>query len=185
MCRVKLITPEDRRSSEMYEGKEFFCSAVCVNYYIATTARGMVLSGKSLEYSNSLRLSQTDMKALDKQVIARRNPKTWKRILRKQGSDLSNGIEKEAVAEATPLPQSVEEWLNSISMGSLIDIFLESGYDCIGHIIIASLYEDDMNFMKIQDKKTRLILMSQSKLLGQTYVKNSKIARVREEQVVA
>jgi hypothetical protein len=186
MCRVKLEPSLDRSPSHMHEGKEkdVFCSPSCVNYFVATTARGMQLSGKTLKYSNSLRLSQTDIQALDKKLIARRNPKMWKRLLKKQeGSDLSHGIAKEDVEVAVPLPQSVEEWLRSLGQEGLLNVFIDSGYDCIGHIIMASLHEEDMNYLNIDDKKVRLLLMTQSKGLGATYIKNRNYVRSREDSI--
>lgn len=172
MCRVKLETPSDRASNQVYAEKDFFCSPMCANYFVATTARGLQLNGSTLQYSHSLRLSQTDIQALDKKLIARRNPKSWKRLMRKQGSDLSHGVAKVAEAEAVALPQSVEEWLGSLGLHALIGAFMESGYGCIGHIIIASLHEEDMIYMNIEDKKTKLLLLTQSRALGETYVKN-------------
>eukprot|EP00603_Paraphysomonas_imperforata_P009494 CAMPEP_0114458674 /NCGR_PEP_ID=MMETSP0104-20121206/4808_1 /TAXON_ID=37642 ORGANISM="Paraphysomonas imperforata, Strain PA2" /NCGR_SAMPLE_ID=MMETSP0104 /ASSEMBLY_ACC=CAM_ASM_000202 /LENGTH=687 /DNA_ID=CAMNT_0001631275 /DNA_START=52 /DNA_END=2116 /DNA_ORIENTATION=+ len=183
MCRVKLDL-NSQRASQSAELNDCFCSPVCANYYVATTARGMQLSGKALKYSHSLRLSQTDMKALDKKVIARRNPKTWKRILKKQGSDLSHGIAKEVIAAAVPLPQSVEEWLKSLGLEKLLSRFVETGYDCIGHIIIAGLREEDMSFLKIEDKRVKLALMQGSKSLGETYIKNRKYFLHRDYNAV-
>ena len=184
MCRVKLETPPDRTSqtsnSNSNCNKDVFCSPSCVNYFLATTARGMQLSGQSLKYNQSLHLNQADIQALDKKLIARRNPKTWKRLLKKQGSDLSHGISKEEVAVAVPLPQSVEEWLKSLGQDVLLSVFMGNGYDCIGHIIMASLHEEDMNYLKIDDKKVRLLLMTQSKTLGETYVKNRNYIDSRE-----
>lgn len=181
MCRVKLEPNSNRNSSQHNEDSECFCSPMCVNYYVATTARGMQLSGKTLQYSNALRLSQTDINALDKKLIARRNPNTWKRILKKQGGDLSHGITKEVVEAAVPLPQSVEEWLTSLGYVSLLSSFEEAGYGCIGHIIIAGLREEDMKYLKIGDRKIRLALLKGSKELGDTYVKNRNYFQSRDD----
>lgn len=184
MCRVTLDAPPDRHTSHIYANKDFFCSPMCVNYYVATTARGMQLSGKTLQLNNTLRLSKSDLQALDKKLIARRNPKTWKRILKKEGNDLSHGILKEEVEAGQPLPQSVEEWLRTLGLECLLNVFMDSGYDCIGHIIIASLREEDMNYLQIEDKKVRLLLMTKSKALGETYVKNRNYMLSREDNVL-
>ena len=181
MCRVKLDGHSDRTSYQIDEAKDMFCSRMCANYYMATTARGMQLSGKTLKYNHALRLSQTDLQALDKKLIARRNPKMWKRLLKKEGSDCSQGVAKDAVVMGGPLPQSVEEWLHNLGQESLLSVFMDSGYDCIGHIIIATLREEDMNFLQIEDKKVRLLLMTQSKILGETYVTNRNYVESRKE----
>lgn len=187
MCRVKLEPNAQRSAHPETQANDCFCSPMCVNYYVATTARGMMLSGKSLQYSNALRLSQADIKALDKKLIERRNPKTWKRILQKQeGADLSHGVaNKGLVGAAEPLPQSIEEWLTSLHLESLVRSFNDAGYGCIGHIIMAGLYEEDMTHLKIVDKKVRLQLMKQAKALGETYVNNRNYFNSRDEMMVA
>ena len=173
MCRVKLeSTSGDTKDSS--DDKFFFCSTLCINYYAATTSRGVDLSIKT-HGNGSLQLSDAEIQALDKKLIDRRNPKTWKRILKKEGSDLSHGIPKQSVEEAVKLPQSVEEWLQSIGLERFLKTFIDAGYDCIGHIIVASLHEEDLNYLQVEDKRARLALMKESKALGDTYIKNKNI----------
>lgn len=198
MCLCKVVMTPDQifqREKFRYQSQEntpglqypelaFFCSEQCAKFRSAVHNKGLnVGTTTSTGGSQQLKLTEVDIQSIDKRLISKRNPATWKRLSLKHGLTASALQSELKNLELNQLPTSIEDWLESINENGLIGLFKEKHYEIIEHIMIVGLNHDDMNYLGITSTEKIKILLDASNKLTQEYLQY-KINRIKSENVL-
>lgn len=196
MCLCKVVMTPDQifqREKFRYQSQEntpglqfpelaFFCSEQCAKFRSAVHNKGLNVGTTTTGGSQQLKLTEADIQSIDKRLISKRNPATWKRLSIKHGLNTSTLQTELKNMNLIQLPKSLEEWLENINESGLIGLFKEKQYGSIEHIIVAGLTLEDMNYLGITSTETIKTLIEASNKLTQEFLQ-FKASTIKSETI--
>ena len=162
---------------QTFDDLSVYCSEPCFRFKSRVASKGL---GVSVTVSGSPRLCQADTEVMkiDKNLVSKRNPAAWRRMSRKYGLSHQKGLPQIVTKE---LPPNMDSWLAALNLSDLCDVFKDRGYVEILHIMIASLSDEDMDYLGIMSKDSRRALMSGADTLRNDYVNNMKAVSISRD----
>lgn len=182
--RFRLLKADDNSAIADSAELTIFCSLPCYRFKSQADMKGMGIMSTTAEGVSQLCLSSHEIKKIDKKMVSRRNPAAWRRMSRKHGVTGHHGHRGDkhlSETEIIELPTSVKKWLTSLDLSDLVEVFKAHDYTDIIHIMIASLCEEDMEFLGIVSKDTRRVLIDGAEKLRNNYVRNMQMMAAAKE----
>jgi hypothetical protein len=161
-----------------------YCSEPCYLFKAKANSKGMGVAANA-DGVSQLFLSTPEMK-IDKKMVSKRNPAAWRRMSKKHGvpSHHGSGIRDTLHLHHVELPRTIDAWLAAINQSGLLEVFKSHNYSDILHIMIASLCDDDMEYLGIKSKDTRKCLIEAAEVLRNNYMRNLKVvAAARQSEM--
>lgn len=178
-ARSRLLREEEETSlssssPDAVNDLAIYCSEPCYMFKAKVNSKGMGVAPNA-DGVAQLFVTNPAMK-IDKKMVSRRNPAAWRRMSKKYGVHQGSAIRDSLNLHHVDLPPSIEAWLATINQSGLLDVFKTHNYSDIFHIMVASLCEDDMEYMAINSKDTRKCLIDAAETLRNNYMRNLKVA---------